>query len=349
MRDHYRLLGGPGSPYSMKMRALLRYRRIPHVWTVPRGFFITGPELAKAGKRMIPVLQYPDGTYWADSTPLAFDLEKRHPNGRSIIPDDPALGFLAHLLEDMADEFLVLAMFDYRWALPRDQAFCARRQISGWMSPMPSDQFEQVAETFRLRQSGMLQLASPGEGNRTLLQSFYHRALAILEGGQERSLFLFGSRPSLADFGWFGQLSQCAIDPTASEIMRSEAPRTFQWVQLLDDSSGIEGEWSGWDGLQTVRELLQLAATTYLPFMLAYAEAAQAGRGSVEVEIEGLQWRGIVQPYKAKCLAWLRQALVEIEGESRPQLEALLRTTGCWDFLQFPPGAPRAIEPMLPV
>jgi len=59
--------------------------------------------------------------------------------------------------------------------------------------------------------------------------------------------------------------------------------------------------------------------------------------------------RGIVQPYKAKCLVWLRQALAEIGGESRLQLEALLRTTGCWDALQFPPGAPRAIEPMLPV
>lgn len=348
MEGVYRLLGGPGSPYSLKMRAILRYRRIAHTWKVPHGFFITGPELAATGKRMIPVLQYPDGTYRADSTPLAFDLEKRHAD-RSILPDDPALAFLAHLLEDMADEFLVLAMFDYRWADERDQLFCSRRQISGWLSPMPAHQFDQIADTFRQRQAGLLKLAAPGAGNRPLLQSFYHRALAILERGQERSLFLFGSRPSLADFGWFGQLSQCAVDPTASEIMRSQAPRTFQWVQTLDDCSGLDGGWTGWENLQTVGALLELGATTYLPFMLAYEQAVVLGSSSVEATIEGHAWFGIVQPYKAKCLAWLRQSLAEVAGPSRPRLEALLRQTGYWDALQFPPGPRPAVEPMAPV
>lgn len=51
----YRVIGGPGSPYSFKLRAVLRYRRLPHDWVVPPKFQDPDGELARAGKGMIPV------------------------------------------------------------------------------------------------------------------------------------------------------------------------------------------------------------------------------------------------------------------------------------------------------
>ena len=152
MPEHYRLLGGPGSPYSLKLRAILRYRQLPHRWIVPRGYLATEGELARAGKQIIPVLQYPDGSYWADSTPLAYALEVRHPGQRSIIPGDPGMAFLSHLIEDLADEVLPVALFDMRWGSEEDLTFCARRQISGWLSPMPASEFDPLVAKFIERQ-----------------------------------------------------------------------------------------------------------------------------------------------------------------------------------------------------
>jgi len=54
--------------------------------------------------------------------------------------------------------------------------------------------------------------------------------------------YLFGSRPTLADFGLFGQLIILATDPTPASEMRRRAPDVLLWLLRLDDASGVEGE-----------------------------------------------------------------------------------------------------------
>jgi glutathione S-transferase len=50
--------------------------------------------------------------------------------------------------------------------------------------------------------------------NKPLLEESYLRMLAAFEPHVGMTSYLFGSRPSLADFAWFGQLSEMATDPT---------------------------------------------------------------------------------------------------------------------------------------
>src|SRR5260370_6840409 len=87
----YRLIGSTASPYAIKLRALLRYRRIPFDW------IIMTKALRKATAHLrpnlIPVLQYPDGTFRGETTTLAYDLEARHQE-RSFIPEHKPVGFL---------------------------------------------------------------------------------------------------------------------------------------------------------------------------------------------------------------------------------------------------------------
>jgi hypothetical protein len=118
-------------------------------------------------------------------------------------------------------------------------------------------------------------------------------------------------------------------------IMRQRAPRTFQWLQRLDDASGVEGEWIAADAPlpAAVTELLALAGQVYLPFLVANAEALAAGAETLRFEALGKAYEQGVFKYQAKCLGWLREALARIEGPDRARLEAVLRENGCWQPL----------------
>lgn len=346
----YRLLGGPGSPYSLKMRAALRYRRLPHVWVVPQGYINQGGELAAAGKTTIPVLQLPeDGRYWADSTPMIYALEQRHPGQRPLIPDDAADAFLAHLIEDFADELLVLAMFAFRWGHEPDLQFCPRRQLTGWMGGVPRDTFEAYVAQFTQRQVNMMRQLGGLEANLSVYQHIYHGVLRQIESLLTEQRYLFGSQPSLAEIGLFGQLSQCAIDYTASDYMKRHAPRAFQWIQDLDDASGVEGAWCqpGEAAPGALAGLLALVAETYLPYANAQLQAVADGDAAVAVTLAGWHFSGSVRPYTANCLLWLKAEYACLDDPARARVDQALGRNAV-ALLQFANGEADRVPPHVP-
>jgi glutathione S-transferase len=112
------LIGATASPYTQKMLALLRYRRLPY--TVTWGDPATVCEslgIAPPRPVLLPTFLFnEDGALQAicDSTPVIRRLERDHV-GRSVIPSDPALAFIDYLIEDFADEWCTKYMFHYRW------------------------------------------------------------------------------------------------------------------------------------------------------------------------------------------------------------------------------------------
>ena len=104
-----RLVGGEGSPYSNKMKALLTYRRIPFRWVVG-GVESMGTAEAP-GPVLAPKIVFPDDSVMNDSTFLIKELEARF-EGRSVVPADPRLAFLVSLVEDFGDEWVTKAMYE---------------------------------------------------------------------------------------------------------------------------------------------------------------------------------------------------------------------------------------------
>ena len=231
----YAINGALGSPYSMKIRALMRYRRIPHLW-------VHGAEsrdaLTKVRAPVIPVMEYPDGTFHNDSTPLIYDLEARHAE-RSVIPTDPARAFIAHLIEDFADEWVTKAMFGYRWLEEVDQIQMSRWLAFDAMKGGGLATSQGFAEQFRARQVGRMAIVGCAAENFPLIEASTRAILSALETHVVDNHCLFGTRPSMAEFGMYGQLSQLGVDPTAQAMMRKDYPYSFRWLLHIDDMSDV--------------------------------------------------------------------------------------------------------------
>ncbi len=147
--------------------------------------------------------------------------------------------------------------------------------------------------------------------------------------------YLFGSRPSLADFAWFGQLSEMATDPTPMRIMRQLAPFTDHWVRRLDDASGVEGEWYPRErALGGMAEaLLKIAGELYLPFLAANEQAFAKGVERLEINVWGLPYALAPFKYQVKCLQQLREKFAALGPEQCAALRPVLERTGCWAHL----------------
>jgi glutathione S-transferase len=336
-----KLLGVPGSPYSRKLRAVLRFRRVPHLWIL-RGSKREG-DVPETPVRLMPVLVFPgpDGRYEEaaiDSTPLIRRLEREH-DGRSVIPPDPVIAFLDALLEDYADEWLTKCMFHYRWAFAADVEY-AKQLLPRWNAIDRTDaeiavRAKQAAE----RQVGRLGVVGSNATTAPVIEASYRRLLRLLNVRLTETNFMLGERPAASDFALFGQLTQLVqIDPTPMAIAREETPRVVAWVDNVEDLSGLdvsETDWLARDALPpALRDLLTEVGRVYAPFLVANARAFETGAERVECEIDGRPWVQQPFPYQRKCLAALRAGRSKLDSSDRSALDALLAGTGCEDLFE---------------
>ena len=116
--DPLLLKGAPGSPYTRKMLAILRYRHIPYSLLVAGSTRLEG--MPKPKVELLPTFFLPNDSgkleALTDSTPLLRRFETLYP-GPKVQPTDLVLRFIDSLLEDYADEWLTKCMFHYRWHL----------------------------------------------------------------------------------------------------------------------------------------------------------------------------------------------------------------------------------------
>ncbi|MBX3027820.1 glutathione S-transferase C-terminal domain-containing protein [bacterium] len=330
-----RIVGAVGSPYSRKLRAVLRYRRIPHAWVntgSPESRTLPQPRVSLLPQLILPTA---DGGLEArtDSSPLIRLLEGAV-RERSVIPPDPAVAFLDALLEDYADEWLTKAMFHYRWAYAADVANAAAILPRWFRTDQPEAMAVAAGRAFAERQVGRLAVVGSNPLTAAVIEDSYRRLLRLLDAHLTTSRFLFGGRPASADFALYGQLTQLVgFDPTPMALARADAPRVVAWVDIVEDLSGLEpvdADWTPRAALpDTLRALLGEVGRVYAPFLLANADALARGAERVECRIDGRPWTQRPFPYQGKCLTWLREGYRALAADDRRIADELLAGTGC--------------------
>ena len=335
--DHPLVLAGQyGSPYSLKMRGVLRYRHIPFRWVLRDSKW---DDLPEPPVRLIPVIVYPnpDGSHGEatiDSSPQIMRLEAEY-EGRSIVPTDPALAFIDALIEDYGDEWVTKAMYHYRWAYQPDIDKAGRLLPISRDLQQNSDQAQQAYDFITQRQIGRRELVGSTDLNQPIIESSYERLLDIMNALFATDDFLLGDRPGRGDFGIFGQLTQLAKwDPTAVAVTTKRSPKTLNWVDRMDDLSWlpVDGD-DGWCTLESLpgatRSLLTEIGLTYAPFMRANAEALVSGADEVVCSIDGQTYRQGPFVYQGKCLQWMRAGYEALTDDDRARVDAVLAGTGC--------------------
>ena len=332
-----KLVGAYGSPYSRKMRAVLRYRRIPHRWIVRGSREDRGiPEVPVA---LIPVLVFPGkgdapDTAMIDSTFQIRRLEEFE-SGRSVIPPEPVTAFVDALIEDYADEWLTKAMFHYRWAFDPDVRKAAAILPRWLVRTLPEELMEALGRTFSERQIGRLGVVGSNQTTAPVIEASYRGLLRALDAQLRVQPFVMGARPGTADFGLFGQLSQLALfDPTSQALALEEAPRVVRLVPRGRGPLRSRGDRRRLDSARrragdAARSCSPRWGGSTLPSCWPTRPRSSAARAQVECEIDGRKWVQKPFSYQGKCLRWLREQYAALGSGDRSAVDALLAGTGC--------------------
>ena len=312
MAQIIKLVGAPQSPYSRKMRAALRFRRIPFQWVRQHSSASKGQPPVKIS-HMIPVMWISHDDPSQDSAMLdsTFQLqllEKKY-SQRSLINPDPVVMFFNELIEDFADEWLTKAMFHYRWSYQDDiqKAACVLPLEVKWhqhdSAALPFQEKFANLQTSRLGVVGSNQITKP------VIEESFKNILLSLNEILTTQPFILGGRPGSADFALYGQLSCLALfDPTPSNITLRLTPRVYAWVEAMEDTSGetvTDEDWLTRNQIVSIwGDLLTEIARTYVPYLLANEQALLNQDSEFQCQIDGRTWQQKPFLYQGKCLNW---------------------------------------------
>ena len=334
----YRLFGAETSAYSTKMRSYLTYKGVPFDWT-PRTQE-TEDELRRVSRfATLPVLVTASGFAVHDTTPLIEALEADSPEP-SATPADAVTGFLACVLEEYADVWLAKAAYHYRWTRKKDQRLAAQRTIEDYYVTTPPEDKKAAEDLAIETMTGQLKtMQLEGELGGAVEKSF-KKFVKLLDDHLRKHLFIFGERPSIADFAIAGQLIQMMKDPTPAKIIEKDGEFVAKWCEFMTAPTA-SGPFAALDDLkETLAPLFSDdLAQFFLPWAAENLENSLSGNESFAVTLgkDALQ----LAPLRSAARSFRELRRKFVAGQTIEALKAFTDETGATVYLLRPPRAER--------
>jgi len=341
------LYGAPLSLYSGKARAYLDWKTVDYEEVLSTADIYREVILPNIGRPVIPVMQTAQGEILQDTTCIIDCYEATEP-GPSVYPDTPRQRFAALLLECFGDEWLVIPAMHYRWNYNEEWAYAefGKTSLPGGTKEEQYSLGKERAGPFR----GSLPILGVNEQTIPAIEASYEALLADLDAHFAIHPFLFGTRPSIGDFGLIGPLyAHLYRDPASGEIMERLAPRVAQWVRrMVEVEVPQSGKFLPDDEIPaTLYPILRRMKDEQIPHLKSVAimlgEWSQQnegnepprGLGMADFTIEGVTSQRMAFPFSLWMLQRALDYLASLSGDDQQACRDMLRKVGSENVLSF--------------
>lgn len=342
------LYGTHASLFTGKARAYLDWKQVDYREVTPDLQIREKVIEPAVGRMVIPVIQCADGSILQDTT-VIIDHYQAQLGGLSVYPDTPRQKFAALLLETFGDEWLVIPAMHYRWNYNEDWIYGEFGR--NLMPDAAPEQQEAVGKMMGERFKALVPILGINEASIPAIEASYEALLADLDAHFTKHDYLFGSRPSIGDYGLIGPLyAHLYRDPESGRIMERLAPRVAEWVErMVTPPAPHTGEFLSDDVIpETLLPVLNRMMSEQLPNLVETADLMSKWGASSEdkelpravgmanYEVEGHQSARMAASFSLWMLQRALDYLNSLDGEDRVACEELLKEVGGEALIDFP-------------